>query len=334
MSAVIDSRPIVSKSPVMRDVLEMAELASESRSASVLLVGESGTGKGLLAEHIHARSSRSKGPMVAVNCGALSPTLIETELFGHEKGAFTGAIGQKKGLFEQADQGTLLLDEIAELPFELQVKLLRVVETRLLRRVGSAGEVPVDVRIISATNRDLESAICSGEFREDLYYRLNVIKILIPPLRERVDDIAPVASHLLTTFANEAQKNIRGISSEAMEMLLRHGWPGNVRELSNVMERAVVVEHEEEIGPRSVIFDKPIDKLRDNDEIDRLRWETVSKLPLSNDPRFDDLGLVTKRALIEKALRQARGNKSLAAALLGLSRFQFHRRLRSVGRRK
>ena len=333
MSAETDSRTIVSKSPMMLDVLAMAELASESRSAPVLLVGESGTGKGLLAEHIHARSSRSKGPLVAVNCGALSPTLIETELFGHEKGAFTGAIAQKKGLFEQADQGTLLLDEVAELPLELQVKLLRVVETRMVRRVGSAGEVPLDVRIISATNRDLESAICTGEFREDLYYRLNVIKILIPPLRERVDDIAPVASHLLTTFANEAQKNIRGISSEAMDMLLRHGWPGNVRELSNVMERAVVVEHEDEISPRSVIFDRPIEKLRADDD-DGLRWEGVSTLPLSNDPKFDDLGLVTKRALIEKALKQARGNKSLAADLLGLSRFQFHRRLRSVGSRK
>jgi len=230
----------VAKSRAMRDVLELAERVA-GVDTTVLLTGESGTGKELLARLIHDRSRRAKGPFVAVNCGALPEPLLESELFGHVRGSFTGAVADKKGLFEEAQRGTLLLDEVGETPPAIQVKLLRALQQREIRRVGATAPIKVDVRVLAATNRNLEQAAARREFRRDLYYRLNVINIAIPPLRERREDIIPLARLFLDRYARAQEREIRAISAEALNVLTAYAWPGNVRELENVIERAVVL---------------------------------------------------------------------------------------------
>jgi two-component system, NtrC family, response regulator HydG len=230
----------VAKSETMRDVLALAEHVA-GVDTNVLLTGESGTGKELLARLIHDRSPRAKGPFVAVNCGALPEPLLESELFGHVRGSFTGAASDKKGLFEEANHGTLFLDEIAEAPATVQVKLLRALQEREIRRIGANTSIRVNVRLIAATNRNLEQAMARREFRRDLYYRLNVINIAVPPLRERPDDILPLARLFAEVYAKAQGKEIRAISAEALNLLTAYPWPGNVRELENVIERAVVL---------------------------------------------------------------------------------------------
>lgn len=325
---------IIAVSRGMLDALDLASIAARNRSAYVLLLGESGTGKGLVAEEIHAASARAGGPFVVVNCGAFSPTMIEAELFGHEKGAFTGAVGRKKGVFEQADAGTLLLDEISDLPLDLQVKLLRVVEKRVVRRLAGDVEISVDVRIIAATNRDLEKEVRKRRFREDLYYRLNVIRIVIPPLHQRVEDILPLSAHFVARFAREAGKRIRGLTADAEALLKSHSWPGNVRELSNVIEGAVVIEEGGEITAGSL---KLIRSLGDQRESTAPREHnlvaTAMTLPLPTGVKFDELALSVKRELLERALAQCSGKKKEAAALLGLSRFQLNRRMKRLASR-
>lgn len=231
---------IITQSPAMEDLLTKAKLVAEG-DASVLIHGESGTGKELLAQAIHDAGKRRDQPFVAVNCAAIPEQLLESELFGHVKGAFTGAVRDHKGLFQMAEGGTLFLDEIGDMPLLLQVKLLRVLQERQVRPVGAAQAVPVDVRIISATHRDLKAEVTSGGFREDLYYRLNVVALMIPALSERREDIPLLANHFLGLLATKYSKNINGFSPEAMEMLVSASWPGNVRQLMNVVEQSVVL---------------------------------------------------------------------------------------------
>src|SRR5512139_379129 len=233
-------RDLLSKSPAMQAVFELAKTAARSNS-TILVLGESGSGKEVLSRAIHVESPRAEGPFVAVSCAALTETLLESELFGHEKGAFTGAIARRKGKFEAAHGGTLFLDEVGDIGPKLQLDLLRVLEERKFHRVGGNEVIEVDVRIIAATNRDLRRAAREGKFREDLYYRLNVIPILIPPLRERKEDIPLLVESFVERLSVEMKRQIEGVSPDAMSALMAHDWPGNVRELRNVLERGVVV---------------------------------------------------------------------------------------------
>jgi two-component system response regulator GlrR len=233
-------REIITRNPVMEDVLAKARLVADSE-ASVFIYGESGTGKELLARAIHNASPRAGGAFVAVNCGAIPEPLLESELFGHVKGAFTGAVRDHKGLFQTAHDGTLFLDEIGDMPISLQVKLLRVLQERRVRPVGSAHEYPVDVRVISATHRDLAAEMAAGKFREDLYYRLNVVALTLPPLAERRDDIPLLANHFLARLAEKYKKSIGRFAPEAIDLLVKAAWPGNIRQLYNVVEQSVAL---------------------------------------------------------------------------------------------
>src|SRR5262244_1426121 len=236
---------IIGQSPAIREMLAMAQKVAESEVSSVLLQGESGTGKDLIAKAIHYHSNRAEGPFVAINCAALPGTLIESELFGYEKGAFTDAKARKEGMFEQAEGGTLLLDEIGELELSLQAKLLRVLEEGAFRRVGGLKDIPLDVRVLAASNRDLKTESEAGRFRLDLYYRLSVIQIDIPPLRERDDDIILLAHHYISHFNQRLRRKIKGINSDVGDAFRHYNWPGNVRELRNVIERAMILEDDE-----------------------------------------------------------------------------------------
>ncbi len=243
MSAPVSTNSLIGASPIMREIYNDLDLVSQSK-ATVLIRGESGTGKELIAQRIHASSPRKDKPFIKVNCAALSETLIESELFGHEKGAFTGAIQSRKGRFELAHGGTIFLDEVGDLPLSVQVKLLRVIQEMAFERVGGTETLSVDVRVIAATHRNLEKAIIEGKYRQDLYYRLSVIPILIPPLRERIEDISPLILHFLKKFNTENNKTVL-LSQEMNNLLQSYHWPGNVRELENCMERLVVlVRHE------------------------------------------------------------------------------------------
>ena len=242
---------IIGNSPAMQEVFELVETIAPTGS-TVLITGESGTGKELVARAIHVRSPRSDRPFVAVNCGALTETLLDSELFGHMRGSFTGADGNKKGLIEVAEKGTIFLDEIGEMSPMLQVKVLRVLQERKFRRVGGTEEVDADIRIIAATNRDLGRMVAEGQFREDLFYRINVIPVRLPSLRERVGDVPLLADHFVGKFAEQMKKAISGISRSALDCLQAHAWPGNVRELENAIERAVALERSAMILPESL----------------------------------------------------------------------------------
>jgi DNA-binding NtrC family response regulator len=292
---------IVGDSPKMQKLLGLVEQVAKSR-ASVLIVGESGTGKELIAEAIHRASPRAKAPLVRLNCAALAEGLLESELFGHEKGAFTGALGRREGRFKQADQGTLFLDEVSEIPAATQVKLLRFLQERAFERVGGNETLHVDVRIIAATNRDLKALIDEGRFREDLFYRLNVVSLEIPPLRERVEDVAPLALFFLARYAQENGKRIDGIEPEALALLMAHKWPGNVRELENAMERAVVLCDEPRIDRR------------------HLPANIAPKKELHGPPQIPGSSIdEIERFAILKTLEMCGGSTSKAAAVLGIS---------------
>lgn len=235
-----DYHTFIARSPVMLDLVNVLEEVAKT-SSSVLILGESGVGKELFAEQLHLKSARYDKPFVRVNCAALSPQLLESELFGHVKGAFTNAVSDRAGRFEAADGGTIFLDEIGELPLDLQVKLLRVIQSKSFEKVGSSETISVDVRIVAATNRDLEAMVQEGTFRRDLYYRLNVLPLFIPPLRNRKDDIEPLALFFLRKFSGETKKNFTGFSDDALRLLYSYYWPGNIRELENTVERACVL---------------------------------------------------------------------------------------------
>lgn len=311
---------IVAISPKMQEVLATVERVAPTNS-TVLLGGESGVGKDLIARAIHEKSRRASGPFVKINSTAIPENLLESELFGYEKGAFTGATTSKPGKFELADKGTLFLDEIGDVPAATQVKLLRVLQEREFERLGGTRTVKVDVRLIAATNRDLRAALEEGTFREDLYYRLNVVPIDIPPLRQHKEDIPALANLFLQRFANESGRpeKISGISSPAMQLLVGHYWPGNVRELQNVIERASALTSGPQLEPADIQLDAP-----------------RSRAGSSGNPadRFLPEGMTLDQwedEMIREALKRANGNKSQAARLLGLSRNALRYRLSKIG---
>lgn len=297
---------IVSTSHAMEEVINMAGRVAAS-SATVLLRGESGTGKELIAKAIHFHSPRANAPLIKVNCAALPDTLLESELFGHEKGAFTGATARRIGRFEAADKGTLFLDEIGELTPAMQVKLLRVLQEREFERLGGNQTVKVDVRVITATNRDIEKAVKVGAFREDLYYRLNVVSVVIPPLRERKEDVPGLLEHFIKKYSDENKKSITGISAEARDLLMRYGYPGNVRELENIIERAVV------LAKKGVITyaDLPIHVRTATSEGEL----AAHKLKGSLNETLDTV----ERGIILEALKETGGVQTRAAEKLGIS---------------
>jgi DNA-binding NtrC family response regulator len=314
---------IIGESPAMREMLALAHKVAESEVSSVLLQGESGTGKDLVAKAIHYHSARAESPFIAINCAALPGTLIESELFGYEKGAFTDAKARKEGLFEQAEGGTLFLDEIGELELSLQAKLLRVLEEGSFRRVGGLKDLPLDVRVIAASNRDLKTEGEAGRFRSDLFYRLSVIQIDIPPLRERGDDIRVLAEHYLSSFRSRLRKNIDGIDEEALATFRRYEWPGNVRELRNVIERAMILEDGEEITtrylPRGLVSDSLGGSASPAVTSDRVR------LPA------DGVSLEeVEMSLVKQALQRSGGNQTRAAELLHISRDQLRYRMKKL----
>ena len=297
---------IVSTSHAMEEVLNMAGRVAAS-SATVLLRGESGTGKELIAKAIHFHSPRANGPLIKVNCAALPETLLESELFGHEKGAFTGATTRRIGRFEAADRGTLFLDEIGELTSGMQVKLLRVLQEREFERLGGNETIKVDVRVIAATNRDIEKAVKEGAFREDLYYRLNVVSIVIPPLRERKEDVPGLLDFFIKKYNTENKKSITGISAETRDLLMRYGYPGNVRELENIIERAVVLSKKGII----TIADLPI-HVRTPASEDELPAETQQG-------SLNETMETIERSILLEALKASGGVQTRAAEKLGIS---------------
>jgi DNA-binding NtrC family response regulator len=298
---------VVGRSAAMQRIVDLVSKVAASDS-TVLVRGESGVGKEVIAQAIHARSPRAEFPFLEINCTALPETLLESELFGHERGAFTDARERKQGLLELADRGTVLLDEIGDLPPGAQAKLLRVLETRTFKRVGGVRDIKVDVRIIASTNKDLEAAVRDGSFRRDLFYRLNVVPIVIPPLRERVEDVRPLAEYFLSKMTTGLRRPARQISKEAMAMLERYAWPGNVRELKNVIERAVILDEGQEVLPAHLPDElKPGARLLD--------LEPGFKLPAAG-IKLEEL----EKDLIRQALDRTQGNKTRAAELLGLTR--------------
>jgi two-component system response regulator HydG len=304
---------ILGAHPVMQRLLDKVVAAALSR-ATVLIHGETGTGKELVAAAVHAHSKRSGGPFVRLNCSALAETVLESELFGHEKGAFTGALARRKGRFEQADGGTLFLDEVSEIPATVQVKLLRFLQERQFERVGGNETLQVDTRIVAATNKDLQKLVEDGRFREDLYYRLNVVRLDAPPLRARPSDIPMLADHFLRRFAAENDKSIAGFSERAMNALLLHPWPGNVRELQNAVEQAVVLCRSDKVE----LEDLPLSHTPNDADSIRLM---IPGITLAEIERF----------AILRTLDAVGGSPSRAAAMLGISRRTIQYRLQEWG---
>ena len=312
--------PLVGSSPAMLEVYKLVARVSESKS-TVLLQGESGTGKELIARAIHGNSPRRDKPFVPVNCGALPDTLLESEMFGYEKGAFTGAVGTKTGLFESASGGTLFLDEVGELGQALQVKLLRVMQDHEVRRVGGTHSIKVDVRIIAATNRDLEQFVKEGKFRDDLFYRLNVVRITLPSLTERQEDIPMLAHYFLQKCATGTTTPVRGFHPDTMELLNRYRWPGNVRELENAIERAVSLSH----GPLLTPDDLPA-AIRQAP----IHAEAKPESPDTTEPVCLTLEEVEKRHLV-RVLKETKGNKVKASKILGIDRRTLYRMAERFG---
>ncbi len=309
----IASRSIIGKSPRLLEVLETVRMAAPS-DATILILGESGTGKELVADAIHALSRRAAGPLIKVNCAALPETLLESELFGHEKGAFTGAVARREGRFALADGGTLFLDEIAEMSPALQAKVLRVIQDRSFERVGGRETLRVDVRLLVATNRDLEEEVRAGRFREDLYYRLNVIPVVLPSLRDRPEDIPLLAQHFLRRFAERNGKSLRGFTPRALEALTRYGWRGNIRELENLMERVAIMARGESVD-----------------------WDDLPSNIRGEAPSAGS-GVVAGRSLrdlekeaILRTLELTGGNRSEASRLLGIGRRTLQYKLKDYG---
>jgi len=313
---------LIGLSEPMRKIYEIIRQTAPTKS-NILISGESGTGKELVAKAIHYNSPRRNHPLLTVNCASIPESLLESELFGHTRGAFTGAYQSKRGVFELADQGSIFLDEISEMTPGLQAKLLRVIEDKSFRKVGGEQELKVDVRIIAATNRDIEKEIKTGRFREDLFYRLNVIHIHLPPLRERKEDIPILAQHFLEKYSAEMKKPIRKISKEAEEMLIKYHWPGNVRELENVIERAVSMEKTEAILPESIT-----EKVRCPENVlDLASSFQIPSQGINLEKTMENL----ERKMLKEALLQSRGNQTRAAELLGLSFRSFRYRIKKLG---
>ena len=312
---------VVTKNPAMREMLEMARKAAESDHTTILILGESGTGKGVLARAVHYASPRASQPLLELNCATLPDALLESELFGFEPGAFTDARRRKEGLLERAHAGTLFLDEIGNMSASVQAKLLRVLEEGTFMRLGGTKSMKVDVRIVAATNTNLKEAVAQGRFREDLFYRLNVVPLFIPPLRERPEDVLPLALDLVKWFNRELKKNFMGLTPEAAELLVRYSWPGNIRELKNVIERTMILAPEGDIDASSL-----------PEEIRKAEISPPAVSPSVNgDPSNED-PLVTLRELeegyIQKVLAATANNKTQAAKILGIHPTSLLRRLK------
>ncbi len=308
----IESTPLIeTASPKMKKLVEIVHQVAPSQ-ATILIMGGSGTGKEVIADMIHKFSPRAERPMVKVNCAAIPETLIESELFGYEKGAFTGAAGRKEGRFEAADKSSIFLDEIGEVPPAVQVKLLRILQEETFERLGSNKTVKVDVRIITATNKDLAAMVKQGQFREDLYWRLNVISLQLPSLKERREDIPNLVQHFINRFSRKNGKEMKGLESKAMEILLGYEWPGNVRELENVIERSVVLDRDGIIGAD----DLPAD----------IQSASIPAMESVTIPLGTPMEEV-ERILMEETLKRTKGDKGLASKLLGISTRTLYRKM-------
>jgi PAS domain S-box-containing protein len=296
----LEQHTVVAESPLMLEILRLVRRIAASQAATILLDGESGTGKDLIAKTLHRQSIRQAHPFVAVNCAAIPATLLESELFGYEKGAFTDARAQKRGIFELAHRGTLFLDEVGEIPLMLQAKLLRVLEDQTFRRLGGLADIQLDLRVVAATNKNLREAVKQKAFRQDLYFRLNVIQITVPPLRDRIDDIAPLARFFIEHYNRKFKHHIQGLSSFATQLLLSYDWPGNVRELRNAIESGMILEESTLINSSSLpaAISRPYKQVR-----------------------FPELQ-ETERVLVARALEQNSGNQTQAARLLQVTRDQ------------
>ena len=323
-SAAGDSRlgrfGIIGQTAAMQQIYSMVDRVAASPS-TVLVTGESGTGKELVARALHTASERASGPFIQVNCGAIPESLFESELFGHERGAFTGAVTARPGRFELAHGGTLFLDEVGELPKDMQVKLLRVLQDRTFERVGGVRSMTVDVRLVAATNRDLLKEVRAGSFREDLYYRLNVVPIQLPPLRERLDDLPLLVDHFIRRFNTRLGRSVEGASPAALSALMAWHWPGNIRELENLMERAVLLTESQQVGPR------------DLPGLDAVPQPTpdVEELGLKEYVRVYTAQL--ERARIQRVLRESGGNVTHASRKLGISRKSLQMKMKDYGLR-
>jgi DNA-binding NtrC family response regulator len=312
---------LVGGSKSMQEVMRVIEMAAPS-SASVLITGETGSGKEIVARTLHKLSPRASGPFVAINCSAIPETLMESEIFGHERGAFTGAAERRIGCFELADGGTLLLDEIGEMPAPTQAKLLRVLEDRKVRRLGSKTETPVDVRVLAATNKDPEQSVANGGMRQDLYFRLNVFHIHLPPLREHKEDIPLLAEHILRDINAKHSKNVRGIGAEVLDIFMSHTWPGNIRELRNVLERAAIMSEKDLISRSSL-----------PGEFGKLASKSPSDLSGIKFPIGTTVDAM-ERELIVQTLQATGNNKTRASELLGVSLKTLHNKLKEYGSEK
>jgi two-component system response regulator AtoC len=327
---------VVSVSPKMTELMNFVRKVASSEATTILIQGESGTGKDLIAKAIHYESSRHEKPFVAINCSAIPETLMEAELFGHEKGAFTDAKQMKKGLFEAADGGTLFLDEIGELSPLLQAKLLRVLEDQVIRRVGGIKDMQVDVRVIAASNRDLEKAVREGQFRQDLYYRLAIIAIFIPPLRDRKEDILPLVDFFIDRYNRRFKKSIRGVTDDTRRLILTHNWPGNVRELKNTIERGMILEDEPFLRPVYLPFSvgesggrTVFERTSPSDGGQTLpNGRTLPRLYI---PEGGTSLEEVEHHMVELAMRQANGNQTHAAKLLDISRDALRYKLKKFG---
>jgi len=302
-------REVIAESPLMREALNFVRRVAASEATTILLEGENGTGKDLIAKTLHYQSLRQAEPFIAINCAAIPETLLESELFGYEKGAFTDARQQKRGIFELADKGTLFLDEVGEIPLMLQAKLLRVLEDQSFRRLGGLKDIQLDLRVVAATNKNLREAVKEGAFRQDLYFRLNVIQIVLPPMRERPEDILPLARFFIEHYNRKFRRGIEGVSPAAGQLLLSHDWPGNVRELRNAIERAMILEESTYITPASLPM-----------AITRPDGRAAAAAPRTEIPT-EGLSLEdNERMLLARALEKTGGNQTQAARLLRITR--------------
>lgn len=314
---------LVGTSPAIESLRRLIERIGRSPTRTVLIYGETGTGKGLVARMIHQISSRADRDFVDINCAALPASLMESELFGHEKGAFTGAVDRKMGLVEAANHGSVFLDEIREMDLTLQAKLLTLLDTQQFRRVGAVKQVKVDVRFIAATNKVLLTEVNSGRFREDLYYRLQVIAVNLPALRERRDDVLTLARHFIARFNRSYGRSVRGLASETEQIFLRYPWPGNVRELENLLERIFILEDEDEILPRH-LPDRILRTVSGQDN-------KVASAPMDVGDDYHSATEAFQRSLIGQAMSQADGNPQDAAKTLGLSRHALRHQMIKLG---
>jgi transcriptional regulator with PAS, ATPase and Fis domain len=330
---------VIGVSRKITELMKFVYKVAASEATTILIQGESGTGKDLVAKAIHYRSSRGERPFVAINCSAIPETLIEAELLGHEKGAFTDAKAMKKGLFEVADGGTLFLDEIGELSPLLQAKLLRVLEDQVIRRVGGVRDIQVDVRVIAASNRDLEREVREGRFRQDLYYRLAIISIFLPALRERKEDILPLVDFFLAHYNKKFRKSVQGLNEETRRLLMNYDWPGNVRELKNALERAMILEEGNQLKADDLPFSVASGRSGTVNAENQASTAAMESPPAIGKRRLPPLSIPeggtsledVEHALVELALQQSHGNQIRAAKLLNISRDALRYKMKKFG---